>query len=109
MQKSMNLLGVIVGPALNAFVSGLDVEIGPFYLNARTAAGYCPALLSIILLVGCFFYIEEPPAIEQTSQGESRNPFKGLLTSGAWVCLLLAFQTNLQLAAIDTVLADLNS
>lgn len=109
MQKSMNLMGVIVGPSLNAIVSELNAEIGPFYLNAQTAAGYFPAILSAIMLLGCFFYVEEPPANEASVGDEdAHNPWRVLISSGAWVCLFLAFQTNLQLAAFDTVLAELN-
>lgn len=109
MQKAMNLMGVIVGPALNCIVADLNVEIGPFYLNTQTAAGYFPAVLSVIMFLGCLFGVEEPPAMEASTEIEAtQNPLKVLFTSGAWVCLILAFQTNLQLAAFDTVLAELN-
>lgn len=115
MQKSMNLFGVIVGPMFNAIVANINVRIGPedspvFILNDQTAAGYLPALLSLILLIGSWLYIEEPPPMEPTPPGETEaNPWKVLFSSGAWICLLLAFQTNLQLAAIDTVLAPLDT
>lgn len=115
MQKSMNLFGVIVGPMFNAIVANIHVRIGPedspgFILNAQTAAGYLPALLSLILLIGSWLYIEEPPPMQPTPPGETEdNPWKVLFSSGAWVCLLLAFQTNLQLAAIDTLLAPLDT
>jgi predicted MFS family arabinose efflux permease len=110
----MNLMGVIVGPALNAFVANLDVRAGPedapvFVLNAETAAGYFPAILSFILFVGTLLCVEEPPPMEESSSDEEEDgPSKVLCSTGAWICLLLAFQTNLQLAAIDTILADLN-
>merc|ERR1712166_491567 len=84
-------------------------QIGPFYLNTQTAAGYFPAILSFVMLLGCFFFVEEPPANDVSPGDEDeQNPWKVLMSSGAWVCLLLAFQTNLQLAAFDTVLSELN-
>jgi len=108
-QKSMNNLGIIFGPWLNAFFAKSDLKAGPFILNPETAAGYCPALLSLIVLIGMFIYLEEPPPVQKSETVVAENPFKVLVTSGIWVCLLLVIARNMQLSSITMILTGLNS
>eukprot|EP00927_Polykrikos_kofoidii_P000892 TRINITY_DN10335_c0_g2_i1.p1 TRINITY_DN10335_c0_g2~~TRINITY_DN10335_c0_g2_i1.p1 ORF type:complete len:425 (+),score=44.71 TRINITY_DN10335_c0_g2_i1:96-1370(+) len=115
LQRSAQLFGSIAGPTVNLFIAGLDAHTGFFILNSRTWAGYLPALISFLLMIGFLFFVSEPSDSDIQLQAHedsilsNTSPIVRLWRSGAWVFLLIAFGTNFQIAAIDTVLAPLLS
>eukprot|EP00927_Polykrikos_kofoidii_P071967 TRINITY_DN68144_c0_g1_i1.p1 TRINITY_DN68144_c0_g1~~TRINITY_DN68144_c0_g1_i1.p1 ORF type:complete len:430 (+),score=50.91 TRINITY_DN68144_c0_g1_i1:65-1354(+) len=108
LQKALQLVGVTLGPAMNAIFFKLDVKVGFLTLNPLTCAGFFPAFMSFSMLVGFMLYVSEPPArvspLEPTTAAE---PFRRLTTTGAWVLIFNAFQSNFQISAIDVILAPL--
>jgi len=109
LQKAAQLIGVSLGPAVNAVFYKLDWRPGPFRLNALTMAGYFPAIMSFVLLLGFRFGVEEPPRQERPVVPPRRSePLRRLTTTGAWCCIFNAFHTNVQVSAVDTILAPLN-
>lgn len=105
LQKSCALLGVIIGPALNACVVNMNWQFGFIDLNPRTCAGYVPAVLYLILLFGFLLGVDEP----RERQARVSAPWSRMVNSGVWVCLFIVLQINLQVAALDTILAPLAS
>mmetsp|Transcript_82272 Transcript_82272/g.145806 ORF Transcript_82272/g.145806 Transcript_82272/m.145806 type:complete len:432 (-) Transcript_82272:28-1323(-) len=107
-QKASQLIGVVLGPAINVFFTRLDYKLGFLEFNARTCAGYFPALLNIVLLLGFWRCVGEPPRdLPRTTSNVA--PLKQLWQAGACVCLLCAFHTNLQITAVDVVISPLTS
>lgn len=107
-QKASQLFGVVLGPAINVFFTRLDYKWGFLLINPRTMAGYAPALLNMVILVGFLRCVGEPPrSTERTSSNVA--PLKQLWQAGAFVCLLCAFHTNLQITAVDVVVSPLTS
>eukprot|EP00927_Polykrikos_kofoidii_P000891 TRINITY_DN10335_c0_g1_i2.p1 TRINITY_DN10335_c0_g1~~TRINITY_DN10335_c0_g1_i2.p1 ORF type:complete len:456 (+),score=32.73 TRINITY_DN10335_c0_g1_i2:99-1370(+) len=114
LQRSAQLFGTVAGPAVNWFIVDVDFQSGFIILNSRTLAGYLPALLSLMLMIGFLFFVSEPPEpdilLDQTdSVLTNTSPIERLRLSGGWIFLLIAFHTNFQIAAIDTILAPLLS
>jgi len=108
LQKAAQLVGVALGPALNALFFKLDLQLGFLQLNPLTCAGYFPAFMSLLMLVGFMLGVDEPPAAEAPLvSGGRQEPLRRLSTSGAWCLVFNAFHANVQLAAIDTILAPL--
>lgn len=108
-QKMAQLFGVIVGPCINILFVHLDVVAldGWLLLNPGTCAGYFPCLCNVILLLGFWAFVAEPPL--QAAGGSDAQPFKRLWSSGVWTCLVLAFGTNMQIAALDTMVSPITS
>jgi len=110
LQKAAQLIGVAVGPAVNAVFYKLDWNPGPFQLNKLTVAGYFPALMSLVMLLGFWFGVEEPLQQERPAVPSRRSePVRRLTTTGAWCCIFNAFHTNVQISGIDTIMAPLNN
>mmetsp|Transcript_40896 Transcript_40896/g.127607 ORF Transcript_40896/g.127607 Transcript_40896/m.127607 type:complete len:437 (+) Transcript_40896:67-1377(+) len=110
MQKAAQLIGVALGPVLNAVFLHVDVSAGPLRLNSLTCAGYFPAFMSCVLLVGFMYGVEEPPAEEAPPVPVRRSePLRRLASTGAWACIVNAFHTNVQISAIDTIIAPLTA
>lgn len=120
MQKAASLIGVVIGPALNGLIVSVDTTWGPFLLNPRTLAGFVPGLLNLILVFGFLFGVDlHPPALPRDSISliskagevtvEDPTACQRLTQTGAWLCLLVAFHTNIQMSAIDTIIAPLTS
>jgi len=110
MQKAAQLIGVAMGPAVNAAFYRLHLNVGPFKLNPWTMAGYFPALMSFVMLLGFWLFVEEPPPQEQPAVPARRSePLRRLTATGAWCCIFNAFHTNLQVSAIDTIMAPLTA
>jgi len=106
LQKSAQLAGVLIGPALNVLFIGLHVDAGWLKLNPNTMAGYFPAILNFILLLGFRFFVDDPPRNVRTS-GARSLPCNLLLKTGSWACLVSALSTNLQMTALDVLFAPL--
>ena len=64
--SGVQLLGNLIGPALNAAFIPLKVSAGPLELNERTAAGYLPSLVNLALSVWLLLRFTEPPLAPQT-------------------------------------------
>jgi len=109
-QKAAQLIGVALGPALNAMFVKLDIKLGILELNPLTCAGYFPALLSLVMLLGFMYGVDEPPSVEAPLVPGSRvEPLRRLSASGAWCLIFNAFHTNVQISAIDTIVAPLTA
>jgi len=64
--SGVQLLGNLIGPALNAAFIPLKVSAGPIELNERTVAGYLPSLVNLALSVWLLLRFTEPPRAQQT-------------------------------------------
>jgi MFS family permease len=111
MASGANLFGVVFGPAMNVAVASLNVKWGPVEVNPQTCAGYIPALLNLVCLIGFLVKVQEPPAEDaaQVTWARQWEQSKYMFSTGAWVLLLVALQANFQMACIDTVLAELTA
>eukprot|EP00929_Paragymnodinium_shiwhaense_P108266 TRINITY_DN74598_c0_g1_i1.p1 TRINITY_DN74598_c0_g1~~TRINITY_DN74598_c0_g1_i1.p1 ORF type:complete len:449 (-),score=54.63 TRINITY_DN74598_c0_g1_i1:40-1386(-) len=113
MQKTAQLLGVMLGPALNITFVDLDLELGFLRFTPETMAGYAPALINVILLWGFEFCVSDPTKDHSPWSAAVPTSFRvgrlydQVVDSGAWVCMVLAFGCNLQVAAIDTIATPL--
>lgn len=107
MQKAAQLVGVIIGPSLNALFINVDYHNGFLHLNPSTLAGYLPAMMSAVLLIGLLFRVVEPPPISTALV--TMSPVHILRRTGAWACLFLGFNLNLFISAMDTIVSPLNS
>lgn len=108
LQKSAQLIGVMLGPALNVFFTQLDLKAGFLEINPRTCAGYAPAFFNILLLIGFLRYVGEPPRSTERTSADS-SPLRQLGQSGSWVCLVIAVHSNLQITAVDVIVSPMTS
>merc|ERR1719440_2180465 len=107
MQKASQMFGVMVGPALNALYLNVDFQVNLLHINPCTLAGYVPALVSAVLLIGFLCQVVEPPLEAATTAPMS--PVQRLWRTGAWACLFLGFNMNLLFSALDTIISPINS
>ena len=60
-QLTLDLLGVMVGPALIACTSRIDYKYGWFEFNEKTAPGYIMAVLQLVMAFNFLTVFVEPP------------------------------------------------
>ncbi|GMH51971.1 hypothetical protein TrRE_jg5703 [Triparma retinervis] len=117
-QMVFDLLGVMLGPALIAFVRGVSVDIGWFHFNEETAPGYIMAALQLGMLASFLTIFTEPPPKKNTTirkesiqEDEGKDVWSGVRRclggGGGWFMVLTTFCVNFQLCALETVATPL--
>ncbi len=126
-QMTLDLFGVIVGPALIAVIRNINFDVGWFHFNEQTAPGYIMAVLQLIMLFCWLFNFTEPPpqtrrksirrrSLEEVDGEEAAKAagasswgaiWRVLITGGGWFFVLTTFTVNFNLCALETVATPL--
>jgi hypothetical protein len=125
---TLDLFGVMIGPALIAGIHQIDVDIGWFHFNEQTAPGYIMAVLQLFMFFMFLFNFVEPPpqkrrvsirrrsletttGLDEAGQAKEaaswRTIARVMFTGGGWYCILTVFTINFNLCALETVATPL--
>ncbi|GMI13795.1 hypothetical protein TrVE_jg9647 [Triparma verrucosa] len=130
-QMTLDLFGVMIGPALIAGITKVNFDYGWFHFNEQTAPGYIMAVLQFFMLVSFLTTFVEPPPQDVTQRKTIRRKsleastnedveaairvksdnkraiWRVLVTGGGWFFILTTFTVNFNLCALETVATPL--
>lgn len=72
-QMTLDLFGVMIGPALIAGITKVNFDYGWFHFNEQTAPGYIMAVLQLFMFVSFLTTFVEPPPQDVTQRKTIRR------------------------------------